>query len=56
MRAARRAVSAHLECSLATMLKVCGTPGPASGNLFPDLDDEGLAREFRSEGVAVARR
>jgi hypothetical protein len=52
----QRLGTAHLECSLATMLKTCGTAGPASGNLFLDLEDEGLARECRSEGVAVARR
>jgi hypothetical protein len=33
--------------------EICGTAGPASGNLFLDLEDEGLARECRSEGVAV---
>ena len=35
------------------MLKICGTAGPASGNLFLDLEGEGLARECISEGVAV---
>jgi hypothetical protein len=35
------------------MLKICGTAGPSSGNLFLDLEGEGLARECISEGVAV---
>jgi hypothetical protein len=35
------------------MLKTCGTAGPSSGNLFLDLEDDGLARERTSEGVAV---
>jgi hypothetical protein len=35
------------------MLKTCGTAAPSSGNLFPDLEGEALARECMSEGVAV---
>jgi hypothetical protein len=37
--------SAHLECSLATMLKIRGATGPASGSLLLGREDEGLARE-----------
>ena len=35
------------------MLKICGTARPSSGNLFFDLEGEGLARERISEGVPV---
>jgi hypothetical protein len=33
------------------MLNIGGTAGPSSGNLFLDLEGEGIARECISEGV-----
>lgn len=42
MSAVGRALSAHMECPPSPMLKICGTAGPSSGNLFHDLEGEPL--------------
>jgi hypothetical protein len=48
-----RALSAHLECSPSPDAEDFGTAGPSLGNLFLDLEGEGLARKCLSEEVAV---